>query len=65
MHVEYHEGEEPPSDAHLVEKSHDGGHIVTYSWDISQADEAVKFFLRTRQEREIGIDIEKKLWRKG
>ena len=65
MHVEYHEGEELPSDSHLVEKNRDGkGHIVTYSWDISQVDVAVEFFLKTRQEREIGIDIEKRLWRK-
>jgi hypothetical protein len=41
-----------------------GDRIVTYSWNISQVDEAVKFFLKTRQEREIGIDIEKKMWRK-
>jgi hypothetical protein len=25
MHVEYHKGEKPPSDAHLVKKIHDGG----------------------------------------
>lgn len=63
MHVEYHVGEVPPEDADHVEKNWQGqGHIVTYSWDIKQVDEAVDFFLKTRREREIGIDIEKRLW---
>lgn len=63
MHVEYHDGEEIPIDAHDVDKNWDGkGRIVTYSWPIEQADEAVEFFLKTRHEREIGIDIEEKLW---
>jgi hypothetical protein len=62
MYAEYHDGEVLPSDAHFIEKNHDGsGHIVTYSWDISQADEAVEFFLKIRQEREIGVDIKEKI----
>lgn len=65
MHVEYAVGELLPEDAHHVEKNRQGqGHIVTYSWNISQVDEAVEFFLRTRQERDIGIDIEDKFWSK-
>jgi hypothetical protein len=65
MYVKYHDGEVLPSDAHFVKKNHDGsGHIVTYSWDISEVDAVVKFFLKTREERGIGVDAAKRLWRK-
>lgn len=60
MHIEYHKDEEIPADVNHVGKNFDGsGYIITYSWPIENIDEAVRFFIKTRYEREIGLDFER------
>lgn len=68
IEVEYElHDDEPYPEGCLHDKCSLGGgrevKLAVFDFNLEDLDDAVKFFVEKRHEREIGIDIEEKLWR--